>query len=133
MKTIILSIIMAFATATAVQAQDKQKKAKTPEQRAEMLTNKMETELKLDATQKAKVLEINKATATQLEQIKNEGKPADDAQKKARRERVKTIEAEREKQFAAILTPEQMAGYKKMKEDGKEKIKERREERKNAK
>lgn len=92
-----------------VQAQDAsaKKSDKTPEEKAEMLTNRMKKQLDLTDDQVTKVKTINLNHLTQMESINNEKLTSDERNAKR-----KTLKESYEKSLAEVLTTEQMTKFK---------------------
>lgn len=119
-KTILMLAIASMSLAYAQQPAHHKKH--TPQERAEKLTEKMTQELGLSAETKAKVSEINYEKARKVEQLRNEA-IADKERKKEARQKLKQ---EHETQLKAVLTPEQFEKWLKLREEMKQKHKEKR-------
>lgn len=108
-------------------AQEKnEKRENTPEQRSEMMTEKMNKELALNEDQKSKVKTINLEAAKAREALKTNKA----LRPEERRAQVKAIEDKRISNIKAVLTAEQNVKFDKLVEEKKEKIEEKREEKK---
>lgn len=95
---------------------------KTPEQRAEALTAVMKSKLPLNPEQVPRVQAINLAYA-----LKNEPVIKSDAGKRAKFKQLKALQKDKDNELEKVLTAEQFKQYQALKEELKEKIKERRE------
>lgn len=127
MKQLIL--LLALLTGLSAAAQEKKqdgKTPKTPEQKAEQMTKRMEKKLSLTPEQVTKVKAINLEAASQLHTLKEEAKKSGTKNKEAR----KAIRDEHDKKLSAVLTPEQMTEYRKLKEQRMAKMKEKKKDRK---
>jgi Spy/CpxP family protein refolding chaperone len=117
-KLIFSSFLILFGLGSNAQnSQANQTKTRTPEQRAEHLTNWMNKKLTLTKDQKSKIFEVNLKYA----KMNQETRTSDADNKKAMHQELKTSEAERESEFKAILTPDQFQGYQTAKQELKEK------------
>jgi len=124
-KLIVSSLLILLGFGSYAQnAQTDQTKAKTrtPEQRAEHLTNWMNKKLTLTADQKAKIYDVNLKYAKMNQETRSND--ADD--KKSMHQELKANETEREAEFKAILTPDQLQAFQTAKQELKEKRIERR-------
>jgi hypothetical protein len=95
---------------------------KTPEQRAERITNWMNKKLTLTADQKSKIYDVNLKYA----KLNQETRANDANDKKTLHQELKTSEKEREDEFKGILTAEQFQTF----QTAKQELIEKREERK---
>ena len=95
---------------------------KTPEQRAEALTAVMKSKLQLNLEQVPRVQAINLVYA-----LKNEPVIKSDARKRAKFKQLKALQKDKDNELEKVLTAEQFKQYQALKEELKEKIKERRE------
>ena len=95
---------------------------KTPEQRAEALTAVMKSKLQLNPEQVPRVQAINLAYV-----LKNEPVIKSDARKRAKFKQLKALQKDKDNELEKVLTAEQFKQYQALKEELKEKIKERRE------
>jgi len=124
-KLIVSSLLILLGFGSYAQnAQTDQTKAKTrtPEQRAEHLTNWMNKKLTLSADQKAKIYDVNLKYAKMNQETRSND--ADD--KKSMHQELKANETERGAEFKAILTPDQFQAFQMAKQELKEKRIERR-------
>jgi hypothetical protein len=120
-----LMMIVAFAALTAgAQAQDKARM--TPEQRAQMQTGRMTTELKLNTEQAAKVETINLKFAEQAEALRAEREAAREAMHKEGKGQA--MRDAHEAELKGVLTEEQFAKWKAKREEMKAKQVKRRTE-----
>jgi hypothetical protein len=124
-------IVISFVVSHPVKAQDRKEqmaemiKNSTPEQRAKMQTGMMKTKLNLDSAMGLKVYDINLKYAKKLDPvIKGDSKGF------AKLREMKAIDADKDKELKATLTPDQYRQYEAAKEEMKEKMKERMQERK---
>ncbi len=126
MNKLILSglLILLAIGSYAQEAQTNQTKAKarTPEQRAEHLTNWMNKKLTLTTDQKPKIYDVNLKYA----KMNQETRSNDTDDKKSMHQELKANETEREAEFKAILTPDQFLAFQTAKQELKEKRIERR-------
>ncbi|MBP6090824.1 MAG: hypothetical protein KA521_06180 [Crocinitomicaceae bacterium] len=107
-KTIVLVGLVSMLSITTVSAQDKEKK--TPQERATMLTERMDKALVLTADQKAKISELNLGVALKNERIRKDASLTKDKKKEA----LEANKATRDMNLKMILTPEQYAKVQKM-------------------
>ena len=91
---------------------------KTPEERAEKMTNRLKMTLNLSDDQVAKAREINLKTAQSMKEVKEK-------HKQEMMSDFKKIEDETDARYKEILTAEQFAKYQQMKEQRKQKMKEK--------
>lgn len=115
LKLIILFTFLFSYNSIHAQDAEKRKAQFTPEQRADRMSNHLQSNLSLTDEQKQKVKDLF------LEQEKK--READQTKRKETRE-------EMDKSLTKIFTPEQMEKYKKMEADRRGKIMEKRKERK---
>lgn len=109
-------IVLTIAALFAVTAFGQEKRQSTPEARAEKVTNKMKEKLNLTDEQVAKIKAINLDAAKKKDELKGKGKD----QRKEMRTQVKSIEDDRDSKILEVLTEEQKAQYKKMREKSKD-------------
>jgi len=95
---------------------------RTPEQRANMQTQRLSKKLKLSAEQQAKVKEIFLARAQKVENVKS----AQAEEKKQRKQQVKATKDESDAELKKVLTEEQ---YLQMEENRHQKMREKRKDR----
>jgi spermidine/putrescine-binding protein len=125
----------ALAMSHPVQAQDQKQrmadllKSSTPEQRAKMQTQMITTRLNLDSATGIKVYEVNLNAAQKMEPVLK----GDGGGKLAVFRKIKSIDADKDKAFKAIFTPEQYKAYQAAKQEMKEKMQQKMQERKAAK
>jgi hypothetical protein len=128
-------VVLNLAFSHPVKAQDQKQqmaemvKNSTPEQRAKMQTQMMKTKLNLDSLTGLKVYNVNLKAAQKMEPLLK----GDGGGKLAMFRQMKSIDADKDKEFKAILTPDQYKAYEAAKEEMKEKMKEKMQERKAAK
>ena len=124
MKRMMIGMALALFTLGAAHAQDKQQK--TPEERAKNQTERMTTELGLNADQAAKVEVINLKYAQQADKLRAEHK----ADPTATKGKGSAMMDARMAELKGVLTPEQYAKHEKNVEAMKEKRKEEHKEKK---
>lgn len=107
-KAIVLVGLVSMLSITTVSAQDKEKK--TPQERATMLTERMDKALVLTADQKSKISELNLGVALKNERIRKDASLTKDKKKEA----LEANKATRDYNLKMILTPEQFAKVEKM-------------------
>jgi periplasmic protein CpxP/Spy len=121
MKKIIMTmfaVTMTIMSVTSQEAKQQPPPRKTPEERAEAISNRMTKALELNADQQQKVKEL----------ILKKEKERKELQDKAKGTREK-MEAEMETDLQKILTPAQFEKFKKRKEENKKRQSEKRPER----
>src|SRR5688500_5451623 len=112
--SLILFLLMATVGITvAQQADGRSHQSRTPEERAELMTNRMVKDLALSNEQAAKLKEVNLAQTKQIEAIR--AKQTED--RKGNREEVQVVLSSTEDKYKEILTPEQFEKYQKNKEE----------------
>ena len=120
MKKFILSVMLFVGITAAGFAQEKpQRVHKSPEERAQKMTDVMTSKLSLSDTQKTQIYQINLERAQAIEKLKADKKEIDRAQVKAQ------FEAS-DKKITAVLNEEQRLSYAKFKEERKERMKKHR-------
>jgi len=112
---VISSITISFAQ------QDKTREQKTPEERAQTITNHMEKKLALTSEQKEKVYQINLERAKNMTEFRNEQMEY----RKKQIETRKTLLEQSDNKISAVLTDAQQKTYTDLKADTKENMKER--------
>ena len=126
MKKLIFSCILIFfglgSHAQNAPANKANVKIRTPEQRAEHLTNWMNKKLTLSADQKAKIYDVNLKYAKMNQEVR--ANDADD--RKAMHQELKANESEREGEFKTILSSDQFQLFQTSKQELKQKRVERR-------
>lgn len=131
MKKIILIMFVLCASLYGAVAQDA-KHAKTPEERAELVTQKMHKHLNFSTDQMAKVKIINLNKAKQLDVLRAK-KKANSIDGKAFMQERKSINQARENEILVLLSADQKVKYAEMKQKMEEKAKQRRAEHKEHK
>ncbi|MBK6832358.1 MAG: hypothetical protein IPG92_17205 [Flavobacteriales bacterium] len=128
-----LLIIALTVMTVAAQAQDTEKDRKSPQERAQLQTDRMTKELGLVEDQAAKVAAINLKYAEQAEALRAERQAQMEAMRK--QEKGKAIQEAKEAELKGVLSEEQYKQWQAKKEEAKakhmEKRKEMRLERKN--
>lgn len=99
-----------------------QRKARTPEQRAQMATDALEKKLNLTADQKAKVYALHLERAQQMDKTMKSEREF----RKDQMEKQKSLKEESEKKLSKILTKEQQKSYEEMKNQSRDRMKARR-------
>lgn len=118
---VLAALTLTGTATTTVQAQhrkpatDKPGKNKTPEERAQVMTERMSTHLSLSADQKAKVQALNLEKARKMSAIKE--KRANDRKKTV--EEAKAYQQDWDKELKTILTTDQYAEWQKQKSEMK--------------
>lgn len=115
-KIILISFVVAIASANG-SAQEKKVSHKTPEQRTERITVKLNEELALNDVQKVKVKEVILKREQQREESIKQFESSREVFKEANKKNIKATEEE----LKTILTPEQMGKLKQSKEEMKQK------------
>jgi len=116
MKRIVMMIALVLGVTVFANAQNKVKK--TPEQRAQHQTVKLQKQLKLTADQSAKVKGILLARATKVDSLKQ---IAANGNKKALKGQRKAIAQTTNQQLKAVLNANQQKSYEALKAARKEK------------
>lgn len=106
MKTFILAIVV-LVGGTAMAQQQEKKEPKTTEQRATGITEKMTAKLGLDATQKAKIYDINLGTAQKNDALRQN--PSLTQEQKIAQ--LKENQDARKAQYKEVLSADQYAKY----------------------
>jgi len=113
MKRVIIALLLLAGINSVVFAQEQEQSSapqmsmrqmKTPEQRAQMLTNRMEKQLNLTADQKKSVYDINLVAAQKM----------NDAMQNRDREAIQNIKQERDVAFQKVLTQDQYTQYQQL-------------------
>jgi Spy/CpxP family protein refolding chaperone len=102
---------------------------KSPEQRVEKQVQKLKTELQLSDDQTAKVQATTQKRADQVQTMRNGSKE----NKRENRAKLKTTMEEYDAEMKAILTPEQYTKFEEIREDKKERMMEKRKNKKGNK
>ncbi|MBI1770293.1 MAG: hypothetical protein HYR67_18135 [Bacteroidetes bacterium] len=126
MKKLFFSCLLALlVTGSFAQTSQTNAKGRTPEQRADHLTNWMNKKLTLTADQKSKIYDVNLKYAKMNQEVRT----TDADNRKTMHQELKGNEQEREAEFKAILTPEQFQLYQTAKQELVEKRMERKRKR----
>lgn len=115
MKKIMLTaaLLVAFiSSGLAQQGTGSKKDKKTPEERANNLTELYEKKLNLSASQKVKIYTINLERINKMQELRSEGSGT--------REKREVLIADTEKQIEAVLNDDQRKIYAEMREKAKE-------------
>lgn len=121
--TVLFSLIGAAGFAQADYGKREQMSA---EERAQKITDKMKTEFKLSDEQTRKIASVNLEKAKEMDVLREENK----SHREQMKNKLQTIQEEREQEYKKILSSEQFATYNKKKEARKEKMMKRFEKRK---
>ncbi|MCC8409026.1 hypothetical protein LJ707_08795 [Mucilaginibacter sp. UR6-1] len=115
MKKLMLMIAFVAGIGLAANAQTEVKPHKTPQQKAEMLSKKMQTELSLTQEQSTRIHAILLTQATRVDSIKAAN--ADGDKKRHDRKAVKQIMQNTDKQITGVLNADQLKKYNQLKAD----------------
>ncbi len=116
-----ISVITLFLFTSSAMAQHAFSDNKTPEERAKVQTEWMQTELSLDSTQIEKVYQINLKYANKLDGIKNS---SEDRMQKFKK--FKALSSDKDKDLKKVFSNEQFKIYQKKKDELRSKMKNRR-------
>jgi len=119
MKKLMIIAVLA-GMSVAAQAQDKERK--TPQERAQIRTERLAKELELTPDQKAKVEAINLKFADQAEAVRAER----EAERAEMRKEGKAVRDAHDAEMKAVLTPAQYAKWTAKKQEAKAKHVEKR-------
>lgn len=123
---LIIVLIAAFSVST-IQAQNKDfKPKKTPEERAQKITDKLNEKLSLSSDQYSKIYIIFLSHAQQADQIRSS------SDKQSRKDQMKSLRQSTDSQVQSVLSSEQLQKYNEIKKMIMEKRKLKR-EKKNSK
>ncbi|RTQ46331.1 hypothetical protein EJV47_22675 [Hymenobacter gummosus] len=103
---------------------------RTPEQRADMQTQRLTTQLGLSAEQQPKVREIFLGQANRMETLRGQGPGAD---RQAMMQQMKDARTSADEQLKGVLSAEQFAKYQQLREDRLERAGEMRDARQEGK
>ena len=118
-KSILILAIVLFAGIMQSMAQKQDHHMKTPEERAQMMTEKMTAKLDLSNEQAKKIYQINLETAQKMHVIKQN--KTEDADKTVFRAQMKELHQNHQTQLKAVLNAAQLEKWEAMKEERKEK------------
>ncbi|MDR0713586.1 MAG: hypothetical protein LBF89_04915 [Bacteroidales bacterium] len=109
-----IMIMMALMTVTAVVsiAQPQARQRTTPEERAKIQTERLDTLLQLTEVQKTKILDVNTGLAKKQDELFRNNSD----NREAMRSKMQEFETERENSYKEILTKEQFEKYSKDRE-----------------
>ena len=99
-----------------------ERQVRTPEERAQHITDALEKKLNLSAEQKAKVYALNLERAGRMEKMMK----SDREFRKSQMEKQESYRDETDKKLNQILSAEQQKSYQDMKKESREKMKGRR-------
>ena len=126
MKKLMMLAAILISSVCISSAQEKtdrgHRERKTPEERAQLLTNGLEKKLTLTADQKAKIYRINLERAKEM----NEFEKGRIENRKKQMEARKSLMEDSDKKMAAVLTADQNKMYQELKAERKTKLKEHR-------
>lgn len=132
MKTIIVTLALAFTTLTFAQKRDMNREKATPEKQTEIQLKKMTTDLNLTSDQQEKIKPILLEQAQKREEHKiafkdhkESGEKLSKEERTAVREKMKTEKEAMKEKFSNILSAEQMEKWENNKMEKREKVKER--------
>jgi hypothetical protein len=120
MRSLLGILVLAFAFALPASAQQGGWASTTPEQRAEKLTSLMKDKLVLTDDQVPKVKAINLESAGKMQALHGGTQGRAEKMKAARQ-----VQSEKDAALKQVLTPDQYAKYEKVREEIKDKAKER--------
>ena len=130
MKNVVKKLVVAMALVVSfgVSAQDRKEKLKnaTPEERVEMRTDKMSEKLGLDENQKKKVKEVFAAQQKENAVVREEMKAKREKALAEKKAIMKKQHEELKAKLKPILTEEQFKKWEAMQNENMEKMKERR-------
>jgi protein CpxP len=117
-KTITLVLFLAFTTMAFAQEHKKKDHPKrTPQEKAEQLTRKMDESLNLSDEQTAKVMKVNMQLMEEVAKYKTEdGKKSPEA-----KARIKDAKSVAQQQLQSVLSPEQFKKFQQMEAEKKAK------------
>ncbi len=118
MKKLIVSALLIASQYLFASTSFAQEGKMPPEERADKMTEKMKTALSLTDEQKMKAKEINTKTVQSLREIKDKYKALMQAD-------LKKIEDESDSQYKLLLSPDQYTKYVQLKDERKDKMKEK--------
>ena len=126
--TLPLALLLAAAIPATAQYGHRhgERERKSPEQRAEMHTSRMQEQLKLDDVQAEKVAEINLRFAEQMEAVRAARKP----EQEGMTEKARGLSDSRDAELKAVLSEEQYTRMLELREQHMQEMKERRSMRK---
>lgn len=119
-KSLCLGLCLTIAVASFAQTK---KHYKTPEEKAQAITDKMKTELSLTDDQYQKVHTANVDFVSKTWELKKGG----DANTQQAKDKIKPIKKEYHTAIKGILTPEQLTKFEAMKNEKEDKTKKREE------
>lgn len=125
-RILILSAVLLFV-AQSVMAQagrGEDREPKTPEERAQKITDRMSKKLSLSDSQKESIYAINLEHAQKNDDLRAKVQNGELDREGVKAERL-SVEKSRDEQITALLTEEQMPIYEEMKEKAKQKAKDR--------
>lgn len=132
MKTIIVTLALAFTTLTFAQNREMKREKATPEKQTEMQLKKMTTDLSLTADQQEKIkpilLEQAQKRAEKKEVSKDHKESGEKLSKEERAAMKENMKSEKEAmkvQLSNILSAEQMEKWENNKMEKREKVKEK--------
>ena len=126
MKKAFLSIAILLAT-LYVFGQSNERSSKTPEERAEMATERLEEALELTEEQTEEIFQINLEAAKKASEVRESRKGLEKTKENriAARQELKAINEDRDSKIQLVLREDQMAAYEQVKKESQERRKER--------
>ncbi|SKA16566.1 hypothetical protein [Sediminibacterium ginsengisoli] len=125
MKKYFLFLLIGATIGLTASAQDGRQAKRSPEQLAEIQTGQLKKKITLTADQENKVKEIELEYAKNLQALKNDG-----TDRKSRLGKAKEIQDKKDNSLKSVLDEKQYAAYLEQKESRKDKLMEKRKERK---
>lgn len=128
MKKLMITAAILISSICISFAQEKtstdNRERKTPEERAQLMTNGLEKKLALSADQKAKVYQINLERAQKMNEFQSSNSNTEDRKKQM--EVRKELMEESDRKLVEVLTEDQKKTYQELKDENKAKLKEQR-------
>ncbi len=132
-KSAFLTILFSILVLSISYAQGQRgQEPRTPEERAQRMTNRMEKQLTLTAEQKEQIYEINLEAAQKNEELRQKKQSGETEPQELRGER-QAIAKDVDTKILALLDEEQKGKYEQMKENARNRAEERRGRRKGNK
>ncbi len=145
MKKLIIAAILVLSISAFAQekneneSNNQKREHRSPEERNAMLLKKMTSELNLNAKQQEQIKAVMAEQKAKREAFMKEKMANNEATKEAtkeelnaRREKMQGAKKEMDEKLKSILTPEQYTKWSTLREEAKDKMKEKRKERKGA-
>lgn len=125
MKKYFLFLLIGAAIGVSASAQESKQAKRSPEQLAAAQTGQLKKKVTLTADQENKVKEVELDYAKNLQALKSDG-----TDRKSRLGKAKELQDKKDNSLKSILDEKQYAAYLEQKENRKDKLMERRKERK---